>query len=88
MGMPRFAVEYPGKVDEAGLWFGNKLVVLAVAKGNQPVLIDGTLHKEPYMVARCMHVWKTGGYGVYGISDFPHTQDGYWPLEHQTYCRS
>jgi hypothetical protein len=33
-----------------------------------------------------MHVWKTGEYGSYGIADFPHTTDGYYPLEHQTYC--
>jgi starvation-inducible outer membrane lipoprotein len=85
---PRFAVEYPGKVDPAGLWFGNKVVVLAIAQGNKPVLIDGARHKQPYMVARCMHIWKTGEYGTYGIADYPHTADGYWPLEHQTYCAS
>ena len=81
-----FAILYPGRLDPAGVRYGNKLIVVALAKGSQIVSVDGVPRIEPYVVARCMHVWKTGGYGMYGIEDFPHTQDGYWPLEHQTYC--
>lgn len=81
-----FAILYRGKVDPAGVQYGNKLVVVALAKGSQAVSVDGIPRIEPYVIARCMHVWKTGGYGMYGIEDFPHTTDGYWPLEHQTYC--
>lgn len=84
---PEFAVLYPGKVDPAGLWLGNKLIVIAVSQGSQFIAVEGAVRREPYVVARCMHLWKTGGYGQYGIADFPHTQDGYYPLEHQTYCR-
>lgn len=83
-----FAVLYPGKVDRNALWFGNKFIVVAVAQGQKTLAIDGIPHTEPYVVARCMHVWKTGEYGSYGIEDFPHTPDGYYPLEHQTYCAS
>ena len=81
-----FALLYPGKVDPAGIQFGNKLIVVALAKGSQSMNVDGVHRMEPYLVARCMHVWKTGEYGSYGIEDFPHTADGYWPLEHETYC--
>ncbi|HET9130744.1 MAG TPA: Slp family lipoprotein [Terriglobia bacterium] len=81
-----FAILYRGKVDPAGIQFGNKLIVVALAKGSQSVNVDGAPRMEPYLVARCMHVWKTGEYGSYGIEDFPHTVDGYWPLEHETYC--
>ncbi len=81
-----FAILYLGKIDPAGIQYGNKLVVVALAKGSQSVSVDGVPRIEPYVVARCMHIWKTGGYGMYGIDDFPHTTDGYWPLEHQTYC--
>lgn len=81
-----FAILYQGNIDPAGIQYGNKLIVVALAKGSQPVSVDGVPRVEPYVVARCMHIWKTGGYGVYGIEDFPHTTDGYWPLEHQTYC--
>jgi len=81
-----FAILYPGKVDRNALWFGNKLIVVAVAQGQKTLAIDGISRTEPFVVARCMHVWKTGAYGSYGIEDYPHTTDGYYPLEHQTYC--
>lgn len=83
-----FAVLYPGKLDANALWFGNKFIVVAVAQGQQMLAIDGIPRTEPYVVARCMHVWKTGAYGSYEIEDFPHTTDGYYPLEHQSYCVS
>ncbi len=79
-----FAVLYPGKIDPNALWYGNKFVVIAVSKGQQDVDVNGILHKEPYMVAKCIHVWKTGGY--YAIADFPNLFDGYYPLEQDTYC--
>lgn len=83
---PEFAIAYHGKLDPNAVWFGNKLVVLAVAQGSQDITVDGAVRSEPFVVAKCMHVWKTGEYGSYGIADFPHTTDGYYPLEHQTYC--
>ena len=85
-GTPVFAIMYPGKVDENALWYGNKLLVVAVAQGSHPVVADGVTRTAPFVVARCMHIWKTGEYGSYGIADFPHLTDGYYPLEHQTYC--
>jgi len=85
-GTPEFAIMYPGNVDDRALWFGNKLLVVAVAQGPQTIKADGVTKVEPYVIARCMHVWKTGEYGSYGIEDFPHLTDGYFPLEHQTYC--
>ena len=85
-GTHEFAIMYPGKVDGKALWYGNKLVVVAVAQGSHEVHVDGLTRTAPYVVARCMHVWKTGEYGSYRIEDFPHLTDGYYPLEHQTYC--
>ena len=85
-GTHQFAIRYPGKVDDKALWFGNKLVVIAVAQGSHAMEVDGLPRTAPYVVARCMHVWKTGEYGSYGIEAFPHLTDGYYPLEHQTYC--
>lgn len=83
----KFTIFYPGKVDPAGLWFGNKLMVIAVADGNKAVTIpDGIPRVTPYVTARCMHVWKTGAYGSYQISDFPYTPDQYYPLPQETYC--
>lgn len=85
-GTPEFAIMYRGKLDEKALWYGNKLVVVAMAQGSHLMDVDGVARTEPYVIARCMHVWKTGEYGSYGIDDFPHTTDGYYPLEHETYC--
>ena len=78
-----FAILYPGKVEPNALWSGNKFVVIAVAQGEQTVVVDGIPRIEPYMVAQCMHVWKTGDND---ISDFPYVGDSYYPLEQQTYC--
>jgi len=85
-GTPEFVILYPDKVDKKALWFGNKLVVIAVAQGSLSIAMDGISRREPYVVARCMHVWKTGEYGSYGIDEFPNLTDTYYPLEHQTYC--
>jgi len=85
-GTPEFAIKYPGKVDKQALWFGNKLVVIAIAQGARSINVEGIPRTAPYVVARCMHIWKTGEYGSYGIEDFPHVTDTYYPLEHQTYC--
>jgi len=83
---PVFAIRYPGNVDANALWFGNKLLVVAVAQGSHSLEVDGIPRTTPYVVARCMHVWKTGEYGSYGIADFPNITDTFYPLEHQTYC--
>lgn len=80
----QFALLFPGKVDQAGLWDGNKFIVVGKLEGAKAVSYEGVPRSEPFLVARCMHVWKTGRY--YEISDFPHIADGYWPLEEQTYC--
>ncbi|MER3422554.1 MAG: hypothetical protein C4293_04275 [Nitrospiraceae bacterium] len=80
----QFAVLYPGKLDPAALWIGNKFIVAADMLGAKSVDWEGVSRPEPYLVARCMHVWKTGQY--YEISDFPYVTDGFYPLEEQTYC--
>jgi hypothetical protein len=78
------AVLYPGKVDQDGLRDGNKFIVVADMQGAKPVSVEGVFRAQPYLVARCMHIWKTGRY--YEISDFPNVADGYYPLPEQTYC--
>ena len=59
--MKAFAVLYPGKVDSNALWYGNKFIVVAVAQGEKTLAIDGIPRTEPYVVARCMHVWENRG---------------------------
>jgi len=85
-GTPEFAIKYRGKVDDRAFWFGDKLVVVAVGQGSRPLTVDGVIRTAPYVVARCMHIWKTGEDGSYGIEEYPNLPDGYYSLKHQTYC--
>ena len=78
-----FVFLYKGHIDPPGLQQGNKFIMVGLVKGTQKVTINGTQRLAPYVVARCVHVWKTGRYA---ITDFPNLPGGYYPLEHQTYC--
>jgi len=72
-----------GDIEELGRKPGNKLVVVGKWEGTQVAEVRGLKKDLPYLVARCVHVWKTGREN---ISDFPHLKDGYYPLPRQTYC--
>jgi hypothetical protein len=78
-----FVFLYEGQIDSPGLQQGNKFIMVGLVEGTQLVNIKGTQRPAPYLVARCVHVWKTGRYAV---NDFPNLPDGYYPLEQQTYC--
>jgi starvation-inducible outer membrane lipoprotein len=80
-----FVLLYKGQIDSAGLQYGNEFIMVGLVEGNQRITIKGIQRAAPYLVARCLHVWKTGRYAT---SDFPHLPDGYYPLEQQTYCLS
>jgi len=78
-----FVFLYGGEIDAAGLQFGNEFIMVGLVEGHQRVTTKGIERAAPYLVARCLHVWKTGRYAT---SDFPYLPDGYYPLEQQTYC--
>ena len=78
-----FVFFYKGFIDPLGLQQGNKFILVGLVKGTQNVAINGVQRLAPYVVARCVHVWKTGRYA---ISDYPNVPGGYYPLEQQTYC--
>jgi len=79
----QFVLVYKDRIDPAALQRGNKLIVVGLLKGTHEVTITGARRPVPYLIARCMHVWKTGRYA---ISDFPHLPGGYYTLRHETYC--
>ncbi|MGC4097333.1 MAG: alkaline phosphatase D family protein [Nitrospira sp.] len=79
----QFVLAYKQRIDAAALQRGNKLIVVGLLTGTQDVSIAGARRSVPYLIARCMHVWKTGRYA---ISDFPHLPGGYDALRHDTYC--
>ena len=80
-----FVFLYGGQIDPGMLQQGNEFIMVGLVEGTQRVTIKGVPRLAPYLVARCMHVWKTGRYAS---TDFPNLPDGYYPLEQQTYCLS
>lgn len=80
-----FVFVYQGTVEPAGLQHANKFLLIGEMRGSETIVIDGASKAVPYLIARCLHVWKTGRYA---IGDFPHLPDGYFPLSEETYCLS
>lgn len=80
----RFAVFYPGTLDEQGTLHGNKfLAVGEMGESKSIVTLEGISQSIPYVVARCLHVWETGGDEIEDAPDVENT--GYPPME-RTYC--
>lgn len=78
-----FVLLYQGPIDPPGIQTGNKFVVVGRVEGTQIVQVERTARPVPYLIARCLHVWKTG---TYAMADFPNLPGGYSPLEQETYC--
>ena len=78
-----FAFLYPGTIESSALLFGNRFIVVGTTQGPKVVIVDGARKSQPYLIARCVHIWKTHGRE---ISDFPSVGAGYEPLEENTYC--
>jgi len=82
-GVFEFAFLYPGKIESSALTSGNRFIVVGTTQGAKVVMVGGARKSEPYLVARCVHIWKTQGSE---ISDFPMVGADYYPLEENTYC--
>jgi len=82
-GAYEFAFLYPGKIEPSALTPGNRFIVVGTTQRPRPVAVDGAPKTEPFLTARCVHIWKTEGRE---IADFPEVGAGYYPLEENTYC--
>ena len=80
-----FAILFTGKSGPNALAVGNRLIVVGTTRKAQVVAVDDVKRSLPTVVARCLHIWKTGGRE---ISEFPSVGAGYEPLEEDTYCVS
>ncbi len=79
----RFILFYPGKLDAEGIFYGNKFLVIGKKEENQSMTsFRSTSRSLPYMMARCLHVWKTGDSE---IETRPDTEYSAYPVE-ETYC--
>lgn len=82
-GAFEFAFLYPGKLENTALSQGNRFIVIGTTQGGKAVTVDGATRNAPFMVARCVHIWRTRGKE---IADFSSSGAGYEPLEEATYC--
>jgi starvation-inducible outer membrane lipoprotein len=82
-GAFEFAFLYPGKIEPSALTEGNRFIVIGTTDNPKMVTVDGAPKTEPYLVARCVHIWKAEGRE---IADFPEIGGSYYPLEENTYC--
>jgi starvation-inducible outer membrane lipoprotein len=78
-----FVFLFPGEIDPAGIQTGNEFVLVGEVEGVEVVQTDAVRRAVPYLIARCVRVWKTGSFAM---ADFPHLPAGYSALEQQTYC--
>jgi hypothetical protein len=79
-----FAFLFKGQIESSMLMPGNRFIIVGTTQGkHETVMVDGAPKSEPYLVAMCVHIWKTEGRE---IADFPNVGAGYSPLEEQTYC--
>lgn len=80
----RFVFFYPGKLDSEGSLHGNKFLVVGKREGSQSIgTFRGTSRSLPYIMARCLHVWKTGDDE---IEVQPDVKNSDFPVMEETYC--
>ena len=79
-----FAISYRGKIESSFLQRGNHIMVVGMTQAPKVVSVDDLPKSLPSVMAKCLHIWKTGGRE---IAEFPfNTGGGYEPLEEKTVC--
>lgn len=78
-----FAIMYHGKIESPFLQRGNRVMVVGTTHAPMVVSVDDLPRSLPTVVAKCVHLWNTGGRD---IADFPSYGAGYETLEEQTAC--
>jgi len=78
-----FALLYADKIDPGALSPGNRFIAVGLIQRTKVVEVDGAPKTEPFLLARCIHIWRTEGRE---IADFPSSSGGYYPLQEDTYC--
>lgn len=81
-----FAVLFPGRMAPVDAAPGNRIIVVGTIQGAQETLREGTSQNEPYLVARCLHVWETAGEEIYDYLVKHGGEEGDSSQIQQTYC--
>jgi starvation-inducible outer membrane lipoprotein len=79
-----FAFLYPGEIEPPDLRNGNRFVIVGTTTSRRPVLVNGISKTEPFLVADCIHVWRTGRTEIAEFKE--DVGGGYSPLPEKTYC--
>jgi starvation-inducible outer membrane lipoprotein len=78
-----FVIVFSGKLPPHALAPGHRLIVVGAVQKARVVTVEDSKRTLPAVLARCLHIWKTGGRD---IADFSSVGAGYEPLEEDTYC--
>lgn len=81
-----FAVLFPGRLASVDAAPGNRVIVVGTIQGTQEITREGTSQKEPYLVARCLHIWETAGEEIYDYIVKHGGEEGDSSQIQQTYC--
>jgi hypothetical protein len=84
-GSFEFAFLYSGRLEEAALTPGNRFIVVGTTEKPRIVMLDGAPKRALYLIAQCIHIWKTEGQEI-ADSISGTVGAGYYPLEEDTYC--
>jgi starvation-inducible outer membrane lipoprotein len=78
-----FVIVFSGTLPSNTLAHGHRLIVVGAVQKARVVTVEDSKRTLPAVLARCLHIWKTGGRD---IADFTSVGAGYEPLEEDTYC--
>ena len=79
-----FAFLYPGEIDSQDLRAGNRFIIVGTTTSRRPVMVNGVPKTEPFLVADCIHVWRTGRTEIAEFKE--DVGGGYSTLPEKTYC--
>ncbi len=79
-----FAFLYPGEIEPLDMRNGNRFVIVGTTTSRRPVVVSGVSKTEPFLVADCIHVWRTGRTEIAEFKE--DVGGGFSPLPEKTYC--
>lgn len=79
-----FAFLYPGEIDRQDLRNGNRFVMVGTTTSRRPVIVNGVPKTEPFLIADCIHIWRTGRAEIAEFKESIGSGDA--TLPEKTYC--
>jgi len=83
-GTYEFAFLYAGEIEPLDLMRGNRFIVVGTTTSRRPLLMRGIPKTVPFLLADCIHVWRTAGAEIAEFKEG--VGGGFSPLPETTYC--